>query len=204
MNVAAAIVLAYLLGSIPTAIWVTRAMGYDIRAAGSGNPGTANAVGVAGPAAGATVLLLDAAKGAAAVVIGRWLGGDAVGLVAAIAAVFGQIVNVWLGFRGGKGLGVGLGSTLAHWPLGVVVLLPFLGIAAKLSGSAARGALITFAATIGLAAVAVAADLPNAWGIDLTWSLLAWAVAVVALVTPKFVRDVVQDRVAARTDNPVA
>ena len=196
VTIALVIALGYLIGSIPTAVWVTRAMGHDIRNEGTGNPGTANAVGIAGPKAGAAVLALDATKGAIAVVIGRALGGDAAGLVAAIAVMTGQIVNVWMRFRGGKGLGVGLGATIVHWPLGVAVLLPFLGLAARAVG-AARGALVTAGLTVALAAVAVAVDLPNAWGIDVTWSLLAWAVAAVALVVPKFTRDVLRERSGA-------
>ena len=202
--VAVAAVIAYLLGSIPTAVWVARAMGHDLRTEGSGNPGTANALGVAGPRAAAAVLALDVAKGALAVVIGRELGGDGAGLVAAWSVIFGQIVNVWLGFRGGKGLGVGLGATLVHWPFGVLVLLPTLGVAAKLARSAARGALIVVAATVALAAIAVAADLPNAWGIDVTWALVGWAIATALLVIPKFAVDVRRDRAARAAADPVA
>ena len=199
MNVALALVAAYLSGSIPTAIWVARAMGHDLRAEGSGNPGTANALGVAGPRAAAGVLFLDAAKGAAAVVLARALGGDAVGLAASVAVIAGQIVNVWLGFRGGKGLGVGLGATLALWPFGVAIMLPALGVAAKLAGSAAKGALIILGVNIGLTAIWGGAGLYNAWGIEPTWSLVVWSLAIAVLVAPKFIRDVRDDRAAPDT-----
>ena len=204
MTAALAAVIGYLIGSVPTAVWVTRAMGHDIRHEGSGNPGTANALGVAGPKAAAAVLGPDVVKGAAAVLIGRSLGGDAAGLVAAFSVILGQVVNVWLGLRGGKGLGVGLGSTLVHWPFGVVVLLPTLALAAKLSRSAARGALITLAATLVVVPIAVAASLPNAWGIDVTWALLGWAGPTVALLIPKFVLDVRRDRASRAAPDPVA
>ncbi len=197
MSLALAAAVAYLIGSIPTALWVAGAMGHDLRGEGSGNPGTANALGVAGPRAAAAVLALDATKGAAAVVFGRALGGDAAGLVAGLVVMAGQISNVWLRFRGGKGLGVGLGATIALWPFGALALLPFLALAAKLAGSAAKGALVMLTATIALAAVWGGAGIDNAWGVTATWALLAWAVAVALLVGPKFVLDVHRDRAAS-------
>src|SRR4051812_28362049 len=105
MHVAAALVIAYLLGSIPTAVGVSRlASGgaVDIRTAGSGNPGALNTLGVHGAKWGAVVLLVDTAKAALACVIAR-NAGDAVACYAGSLAVIGHCFPVWSRFRGGKG-----------------------------------------------------------------------------------------------------
>jgi acyl phosphate:glycerol-3-phosphate acyltransferase len=107
--------LAYLLGSIPFGLLIVKARGGDdIRKSGSGNIGAANVARNAGYVAGILTLILDAAKGFAAVWIAmhlthgnmRWM------MAAAVAAVVGHIFPVWLGFRGGKGVATGLGVFL--------------------------------------------------------------------------------------------
>ncbi len=111
------VVIAYLLGSIPFGyLIVRRKIGADIRQTGSGGTGATNVSRRAGNAAGVLTLLLDAAKGSAAIVIARVVSGDDwVIAAAAIAALLGHIFPVWLGFRGGKGVatGVGIFSVLA-------------------------------------------------------------------------------------------
>jgi len=104
--------LAYLLGSIPFGLLIVKAFGGgDIRAVGSGNIGAANVARNAGAVAGVLTLLLDAAKGYAAVWIAeRWTGGNGRWMMAAaVAAVIGHMFPVWLGFKGGKGVATGLG-----------------------------------------------------------------------------------------------
>lgn len=107
--------LAYLLGSIPFGLIIVKATGGDdIRQSGSGNIGAANVARNAGYVAGVFTLLLDAAKGYAAVWIAhrvshgnmRWM------MAAAVAAVVGHVFPVWLGFRGGKGVATSLGVFL--------------------------------------------------------------------------------------------
>ena len=111
--------LAYALGSIPFGLLLTRAAGLgDVRKIGSGNIGATNVLRTGSKRLAAATLLLDAAKGAAAVLIARALWPDlpqAEG-IAAIGALLGHLFPVWLGFRGGKGLATGLGivATL-HW-----------------------------------------------------------------------------------------
>jgi glycerol-3-phosphate acyltransferase PlsY len=111
------LVIAYLLGSIPFGYLIVRAGdGDDIRDHGSGNIGAANVARNAGLAAGLFTLVLDAAKGYAAVLIAerlargsnstRWM------MASAIAAVMGHMFPVWLGFKGGKGVATGLGVFL--------------------------------------------------------------------------------------------
>lgn len=104
---------AYLLGSIPFGLLITRLRGgEDIRRTGSGNIGAANVTRVSGAGAGVLTLLLDAGKGALAV----WLASRAIGdstrwiMVAALAALAGHVFPVWLRFRGGKGVATAAGA----------------------------------------------------------------------------------------------
>lgn len=116
------LVVAYLLGSIPFGyLIVRRKIGADIRQTGSGGTGATNVSRRAGKAAGVLTLLLDAAKGCAAVLIAKAAGGDDwLIAAAALAALVGHIFPVWLGFRGGKGIATGVGIFLVLAPLAVV------------------------------------------------------------------------------------
>ena len=104
-------VVSYLLGSIPFGYVLVRLFrGEDVRQSGSGNIGATN-VARKSPALGALTLLLDAAKGFAAVAITRKLFPDRTALfgLAALIAIIGHMFPLWLGFRGGKGLATGFG-----------------------------------------------------------------------------------------------
>jgi glycerol-3-phosphate acyltransferase PlsY len=110
------VVTAYLLGSIPWGILITRLFGrVDIREAGSGNIGAANVTRVAGPVAGILTLLLDTAKGFFAVwLAGRYSGESATWMmIASLAVLVGHCFPVWLNFKGGKGVAAALGVFLA-------------------------------------------------------------------------------------------
>jgi glycerol-3-phosphate acyltransferase PlsY len=118
-------VLGYLLGSIPFGYILVRIFrGEDVRQSGSGNIGATN-VARKSPALGALTLLLDAAKGFAAVVIPRALFPDQPYLLgfAALIAIIGHMFPLWLGFRGGKGVATGLGSFVALVPKTVLVMV---------------------------------------------------------------------------------
>ncbi|MFS0722666.1 glycerol-3-phosphate 1-O-acyltransferase PlsY [Paenibacillus sp. 1P07SE] len=126
------VVISYLLGSIAFSIVIARwVKGIDIRQHGSGNAGATNTLRVLGKGPAVAVLLLDAAKGIAAVLIGRWLGGDHTEWVASLcglAAVFGHNWPIWFRFKGGKGIAttVGVMATLAFVPsllAGVLAIL---------------------------------------------------------------------------------
>jgi acyl phosphate:glycerol-3-phosphate acyltransferase len=123
------LVAAYLLGSIPFGYLIVRAKeGADVRETGSGGTGATNVTRKAGKKAGIITLLLDAAKGAAAVLLARWLLTDDLGInwwtaAASIVAVIGHCFPVWLGFRGGKGVATGVGVFLALSPLAVAIAL---------------------------------------------------------------------------------
>lgn len=130
-NPAAALVLGYLLGSIPFGILLTRAAGAgDLRQIGSGNIGATNVLRTGRKGLAAATLILDALKGFAAVWIAeRYLGG--MGMVAGVAAFLGHLYPVWLRFRGGKGVATLLGIVLAlHPPIGLVYAALWLGLLA--------------------------------------------------------------------------
>lgn len=132
MRPAAAIVIAYLLGSIPFGYLIVRARaGADIRESGSGGTGATNVSRRAGKGAGVLTLLLDTLKGAAAVLIARLIFGFSIEDAgnetqswavagAAILVIIGHMYPVWLSFRGGKGVATGVGVFLVLVPLAVV------------------------------------------------------------------------------------
>ncbi|HZI20765.1 MAG TPA: glycerol-3-phosphate 1-O-acyltransferase PlsY [Pyrinomonadaceae bacterium] len=122
--------LAYLLGSVPFGYLIVRARGGgDVRAHGSGGTGATNVSRRAGRGAGVLTLALDAAKGAAAVLLARYLLAEDFGVnwwvaASALAAVLGHVFPVWLRFRGGKGVATGLGVFTSLAPLAVLAVLP--------------------------------------------------------------------------------
>jgi glycerol-3-phosphate acyltransferase PlsY len=131
MRAGVVIAAAYLLGSIPFGYLIVRlTAGADVRETGSGGTGATNVSRRAGKVAGVLTLLLDAAKGATAVLVATWLlHTDALvnGPVAcaAVAAIVGHCFPIWLGFRGGKGVatGVGVFMVLAPWALGCAAII---------------------------------------------------------------------------------
>ena len=142
-----AILLGYLLGSVPFGLVFTRAAGLgDIRRVGSGNIGATNVLRAGGKALAAATLLADGGKGGAAVLLAGWAWGPAAALWAGLAAVLGHLFPVWLRFRGGKGVATGLGVLLAAAPLaGVVACAVWLAVA-KLGRRSSLAGLAGFAA----------------------------------------------------------
>lgn len=123
-----ALILAYLLGSIPFGYLLVKwKSGADIRQTGSGGTGATNVSRKAGKAVGILTLVLDALKGVLAVFLARWLTGDAgtswIVAGAAVLAVVGHCFPVWLNFKAGKGVATGLGVFLAIVPWAVLVAL---------------------------------------------------------------------------------
>ena len=128
--VAAAAVVGYLLGSIPFGLLLTRLAGRgDIRQIGSGSIGATNVLRTGNKGLAALTLLLDLAKGAAAVLIAqRW--GHTAALVAAGCAILGHMFPVWLGFRGGKGVATALGVLIPlAWPVALATVLLWVATA---------------------------------------------------------------------------
>lgn len=154
MAPAAALLIGYLLGSIPFGVLLTRAGGAgDLRRIGSGNIGATNVLRTGHKGLAAATLVLDAAKGAAAVLLVAWLWpGD--GPIAAAAAFLGHCFPVWLRFRGGKGVATLLGVTLAlSWPVGLAYAGVWLAVLAVARVSSLAGILAALSAPVAAALV---------------------------------------------------
>jgi glycerol-3-phosphate acyltransferase PlsY len=123
--------LAYLVGSVPFGVLITRAFGLgDLRAIGSGNIGATNVLRTGNKGAAAATLLLDAGKGAVAVLLARNFAGETAAMVAGLAAFLGHLFPIWLKFQGGKGVATFLGVTLAlAWPAGLAACATWLVVA---------------------------------------------------------------------------
>jgi glycerol-3-phosphate acyltransferase PlsY len=109
----------YLLGTVPSADLAARAAtggAVDLRSAGTGNPGGANAAKVLGATWGYGVMAADIAKATAACAVGRRLAGGRGAHVAGTLSVIGHCFPVWTGFRGGKGVACSVGQCLATFP----------------------------------------------------------------------------------------
>lgn len=149
---ATALVVGYLLGSIPFGVLLTRAGGAgDLRQIGSGNIGATNVLRTGRKGLAAATLLLDALKGALAVwLTATFLPGEEP--LAAAAAFLGHCFPVWLGFRGGKGVATLMGLVLAlHWPLGLVYAVLWLGMLAGTRISSLAGMLAAASAPVAAA-----------------------------------------------------
>lgn len=116
-----ALATGYLLGSIPFGLLLTSFAGVgDVREIGSGNIGATNVLRAGGKGLATATLVLDALKGAAAVLIARelWPGSEA---FAAAGALIGHLYPVWLKFRGGKGVATFLGILIPMFPIGAAI-----------------------------------------------------------------------------------
>jgi acyl phosphate:glycerol-3-phosphate acyltransferase len=125
--------LAYLVGSIPFGLLLTRLAGHgDIRRLGSGNIGATNVLRTGNKVLAGLTLLLDGGKGAAPVLVGDLFGPD-MAVLAGAGAVIGHVAPVWLRFKGGKGMATAFGVMLAiAWPVGLLGLATWLAVAALL------------------------------------------------------------------------
>lgn len=188
------LLMGYLSGSIPFALFLGWSRGVDIRTVGSGNVGATNVGRTLGKKWGVICLLLDVAKGLGPVLIaGWWLGlltaenpsasASLSWLAVGVAAVLGHVFPVWLKFKGGKGVATALGVLLGFWPL-----LTIPGLAAALTWIV----LALVSRYISVASVGAAASLPVylllmglGWrGMTLTqlWPFLLIAAAMTTLV----------------------
>ena len=164
---AAAALVGYLLGTIPSADMASRVASggkVDLRVTGSGNPGAMNAITQLGPGWGVTVLLADVAKGSLAAWAGERIGSESGAYLAGTAAIAGHIFPVWKRGRGGKGVATSAGASLvlfpAYFPLDALVA----GLAAKRSANADRAIEISSFLWAVAAIVWWRAKWPNAWG----------------------------------------
>ena len=162
----------YLLGSIPFGLLLTHAAGLgDIRRIGSGNIGATNVLRTGNRWLAAATLLLDAGKGAAAVLIARHFWGPDMAIMAGGGAMIGHLFPVWLRFKGGKGVATALGVLLAlAWPLGLIACAMWLAVALLFRYS-------SLAALLALAAAPIAAWLlwdREWWVMPLFLAALVW------------------------------
>ena len=117
------VVIAYLMGNISPSIILGKIHGIDIKKEGSGNAGTTNALRVLGKKAALITLVIDIGKGVLAVIIGRLVGGAAVGYICALAVFCGHIWPCFYSFKGGKGVATAFGALLSvNWMLGLAAL----------------------------------------------------------------------------------
>lgn len=127
-------IIAYLLGSVPTAVWVGKVFyGTDVREHGSKNAGATNTFRVLGKKPGSIVLAVDILKGVLAVSVPVFFSSDGVEqttnyqLVAALSAVLGHVFPLFAGFKGGKGVATSLGVIIGiHPPVAAICLGVFL------------------------------------------------------------------------------
>ena len=136
------IILAYLIGSIPTSVWIGKWFyKVDVRTKGSGNAGATNTIRVLGWKAGIPVLLFDVFKGWFAVYMANFILSDVytgdqfinIKIVLAVAAVIGHIFPVYVGFKGGKGVATILGVGIALFSYSVLVAVGVFAVVLVIS-----------------------------------------------------------------------
>jgi glycerol-3-phosphate acyltransferase PlsY len=166
------LVVAFLLGSVPSALIMARRYGVDLRAVGSGNPGATNVYRAVGARAGLLVLLADIGKGAVAVALmrlcgappGWWMG-------AAAAAVLGHIVSPFMGLRGGKGVATGGGAVLALAPLVGLIVLAVFAVVLAVTRMVSAGSIVA-ALALPLAVWLIGESVPGLMPVGIAIALL--------------------------------
>lgn len=153
MRSVVAVLAGYLLGSIPFALLLTRSRGVDLRATGSRNVGAANVLRTTGVMRAVVVMLLDAAKGAAAVLVARLLSDNlTVVMAAGLAAIAGHVYPAWIGFRGGKGVAASAGVFVMLAPvataIAAAVFVATIFVTRFISAGSIAGALALAVATL--------------------------------------------------------
>jgi len=180
--------IGYVIGMFPSADLVARLASrgsVDLRASGSGNPGGLNAARVLGTKWGLLVIVMDAAKGALAGVIGLALG-DAGAYAAGTAVIAGHCWPVYNGFRGGRGVASAGGSFFALFPPMVAIDGLTTGAVAYLSKSSRLAVKVALVIWVVSAVVWWAADWPMGWGPEPTIGLVIYAVLGAAMVQARF------------------
>ncbi len=125
------ILFGYLCGAIPFGLLLTKWAGLgDVRQIGSGNIGATNVLRTGNKTVAALTLLLDGLKGTVPVLAMSWVYGPDAGILAGLAAFFGHLFPLWLGFKGGKGVATNIGVLFGlFWPLGLLFLAVWLAMA---------------------------------------------------------------------------
>lgn len=181
------IVIAYLLGTIPFGLLVSRLFGVsDIRSHGSGNTGATNVGRVLGYKAAIWVYIGDIAKGLAAVFIARYffeqyqlsimLSEDGFLLLCVLAAVLGHIFPIFLGFHGGKGVNTALGGMIALLPLEVLFSLLLFGIVVVVTKYISLGSIVA-----AMSLFLIVAGEKFVWECDIAM-IYVWVTGVIGLL----------------------
>ena len=144
MNIFLVILFAYLIGSIPFGIIISKIMGLgNLRNIGSGNIGATNVLRTGNKLAAILTLIFDLLKGAIAVIITYYIFNDTTAQIAALSSFLGHCFPIWLKFKGGKGVATFIGISLAlYWPAGILICLTWVLIA-FLSRTSSLSALIS-------------------------------------------------------------
>ena len=180
-----ALAIAYLIGSIPSAVWIGKAMcGIDVREYGSGNAGATNTFRVLGKKAGIPVLIVDIAKGYFALQLAQLIGNYLPGtqqyvnfkLALGIAALLGHIFPVFAGFRGGKGVATLLGILIGVQPVAALICTGIFIVILLLSGYVSLSSMSTALAYPFIIMLVLNETIP-------TVNIFAMAVTVLVLIT---------------------
>jgi glycerol-3-phosphate acyltransferase PlsY len=141
------VLLAYLCGSIPTGVLVSRRRGIDVRQAGSGNIGATNVARTVGLGSGLLTLLFDVTKGFLPVVAAQRLGMPEWGAaMVGLAAIAGHLFPIFLGFHGGKGVATTAGAFLVLAPAATGVVIVVFALIVLASGFVSLASILAAAA----------------------------------------------------------
>jgi glycerol-3-phosphate acyltransferase PlsY len=182
--IATIVFVAYLLGSIPFGLLVSKSQGVDIRQHGSGNIGATNVWRVLGKKWGLITFIGDMAKGWIAVVAGQLIAGaiaihvplphgheridhlpaDYAGIAAALGCILGHSFPIWLKFKGGKGVATSLGVISGMMPLAALIDFALWGIVFKISGYVSLASIIAALALPVLVIGLMLTDQIHGWG----------------------------------------
>jgi len=149
MNIFLVILFAYLIGSIPFGIIISKIMGLgNLRNIGSGNIGATNVLRTGNKLAAILTLIFDLLKGAISVIITYYIFNDTTAQIAALSSFLGHCFPIWLKFKGGKGVATFIGISLAlYWPAGILICLTWV-LTAFLSRVSSLSALISSLSSI--------------------------------------------------------
>jgi len=149
INIFLVILFAYLIGSIPFGIIISKIMGLgNLRNIGSGNIGATNVLRTGNKLAAILTLIFDLLKGAISVIITYYIFNDTTAQIAALSSFLGHCFPIWLKFKGGKGVATFIGISLAlYWPAGILICLTWV-LTAFLSRVSSLSALISSLSSI--------------------------------------------------------
>ncbi len=181
----AAILVAFVVGSVNPATIVARLLGRDLSASGSGNPGATNAGRVLGARWGVVVGVLDVAKGLVPTYLALRWGGVHLAYVVGVAAVLGHVFSPFLRGRGGKGVATALGAVVGVQPLFGIAMLVVFGVVVALGRWVAGASLAAAVVLVVLGVLAGAGLMGSALMPGGGWWTTAWAVVLAGIVVSR-------------------